>query len=76
VGIIATGRTFGVTLSRNQARLWWRTEQGKKFESEPLPIPAQAFSDEGTFYIGVKNDTGEAFGPEQTVEISSASVSP
>ena len=76
VGIIATGRTFGVTLNRNQARLWWRTEQGKRFESEPVPIPAQAFSDDGTFYIGVKNDTGEPFGPEQTVGISSAAVNP
>ena len=76
VGIIATGRTFGVTLNRNQARLWWKTEQGKKFEGEPLSISAQAFSDEGTFYVGVKNDAGETFGPEQTVEISSVSVSP
>jgi hypothetical protein len=76
VGIIATGRTFGVTLSRAHASLWWRTEQGKKFESEAVPIPAPAFNDEGTFYIGMKNDTGEAFGPEQAVKISSASVSP
>ena len=76
VGIIATGRTFGVTLTRDRARLWWRTEQGKKFESEPMPVPAQSFREEGTFYIGVKNDTGEEFGPEQTVAISAVAVSP
>jgi hypothetical protein len=76
VGIIATGRTFGVTLARNEARLWWRTEQGKKFESEPVTVPAEAFSEDGTFYIGAKNDTGEEFGPEQTVGISRAAVSP
>jgi hypothetical protein len=76
VGIIATGRTFGVTLNRDRARLWWKTEQGKKFESESFPIPAHAFSEEGTLYIGVKNNTGETFPPEQTAEISSALFSP
>ncbi len=76
VGTAAVGRTFGVTLNRNRARLWWKTAEGKKFESEEIIVPEESFNWEGTLYIAAKNDNGNSLGPAETIKVSGISIAP
>ncbi len=76
VGPAATGRTFGLTLSRDRARLWWKEREGKKVESTEVEIPSQPFGSAGTFYVAVKNDTSETLGREQYVRFGNVTVGP
>lgn len=76
VGIVATGRTFGVTLVRDRARLWWKTAENKKFEAAEVEIPSRAFAAGANVYVAVKNDTGETLGREQYVRFGNVTVSP
>ena len=76
IGESVEGCTFGVTLNRSRAYIWWKSADGKKTAAQDVPIPSASFASETTFYVGAKNDTGDTFGPDQTIRISNAAVTP
>ena len=76
VGATADGCTFGLSLNRGRARLWWQDAAGVRAEAGETSVPVGAFSKETTFYVGVKNDTGAKFDSSQTVTISKVAITP
>jgi hypothetical protein len=75
-GSEAAGCTFGVSFDRDRVKLWWQDADGRKVESGEAVIPTEPFSRDGTFYVGVKNDTGGPFDATRTVTITKVSVTP